>query len=114
VAWELAMNELDFEDLVLANLDEAERLTGHNFKGVRDLIDKHGAVDAARMLIDINMVLKEYSGFKILDAHDLERLSIEQAIVDFAESGLFTPAEVSAARSRLWIVANRKKREASR
>jgi hypothetical protein len=110
----MAMNELDFEDLVLANLDEAERQTGHNFKGVRDLIDKHGAVDAARMLIDINMVLKEYSGFKILDAHDLERLSIEQAIVHFAESGLFTAAEVSTARSRLWIVANRKKREASR
>ncbi len=83
----MAMNELDFEDLVLANLDEAERLTGHNFKGVRELIEKHGAVEAAKMLIDINMVLKEYSGFKILDAHDLDdslsnrRLSTSQNLV---------------------------------
>lgn len=105
------MTEEDFEMHVLANLDKAEKSIGYHFKGIRELIAEHGAVATAKMLVDVNMVLNIHSGFRVLDASDLEHLSIEQAVVDYAESGLFTPAEIATAKARLVVTANRKKRE---
>jgi len=61
------MTEEDFEMHVLANLDKAEKSIGYHFKGIRDLIKEHGAVETAKLLVDVNMVLNIHSGFKVLD-----------------------------------------------
>jgi hypothetical protein len=106
----MSQGNQQFEDHVLANLDEAEGQIGYHFKGLREMIDKFGAVGAAKMLVDLNSVLKPHDGFQVLSANDRESLSIEQAVIDFADSGLFTAAEVQSAKSRLLIFKRKKQR----
>jgi hypothetical protein len=105
--------EEKFQDYVLTHIEKAEAEIGYIFRGLRELIDQHGAVPVAKMLVDINNVLKPYDGFQVLAEHDLEHLSVEQAIIDFADSGLFTTAEVQTARARLGILKRKKQRERS-
>jgi hypothetical protein len=104
------MTEQKFEGCVLANLDKAEGQIGYHFKGLREMIKDFGAVKAAKMLVDLNNVLKPYDGFQVLSVNDLEELSVEQAVIDFTESGLFTPAEVQTAKSRLLVFKGKKLR----
>ena len=100
-----------FQDHVLTNIEAAESQIDYSFFGLRELIDQHGAVSVAKMLVDMNNVLKPYDGFQVLAEHDLEHLSVEQAIIDFADSDRFTAAEVQIAKTRLAIHKRRKQRE---
>ncbi|MBW7964155.1 hypothetical protein [Bradyrhizobium sp. BR 10261] len=102
-----------FKEHVLANIETAESQIDYSFFGLRELIDLHGAVSVAKMLVDMNNVLKPYDGFQVLAEHDLEHLSVEQAIIDFADSDMFTAAEVQTAKTRLAIHKRRKLRERS-
>jgi hypothetical protein len=106
--------EEQFAQRVLANIEEAETKTGYVFRGLRDMIDQHTAVKAAKMLVDISHMGRPYDGFQVLVAHDLEHLSVEQAIADFAESGLFTVREVRTAKARLIVTKEKKLRNAAK
>lgn len=105
------MDEQDFEDRILANFDEAENLIGYSFTGVRELILDYGAVETAKMLLTIDGVLKQHGGFQVLAAHDLEHLSVEQAVIDFADTTLFTAAEIGTAKARLALHKRKKDRD---
>ena len=100
-----------FQEQVLKMLGEAIELTGDEYGYVRNLIVDLGAVEVAKMLVDPNEVRDPPTGFLRLMEHDLARLTIEQAIVDFADSGLFTDAEIEAAKARLAIFRKRKLRK---
>jgi hypothetical protein len=87
----------------LDKLQEAERLSGDSLGGICNLIEDLGAVEVARMLVDPHDVRSPPDGFVRLMKHDLARYTIEQAIVDYRDSGLFTESEVETARARLAI-----------
>lgn len=105
--------EEKFQEHVLANIETAENQIDYSFFGLRQLINLHGAVSVAKMLVDMNNVLKPYDGFQVLAECGLDHLSVEQAIIDFADSNLFTAAEVQIAKTRLAIHKRRKQRERS-
>lgn len=99
-----------FQLHVLEKLRKAEELTGDPLGSIRNLIVDLGAVPVARMLVDPQDVRNPPTGFLRLLEHDLARLTIEQAIVDFAHTGLFTDAEVETAKARLRIFGRQKHR----
>lgn len=99
-----------FQEHLLEKLREAEELTGDPLGSIRNLIVDLGAVPVARMLVDPQYVRDPSTGFLRLLGHDLARLTIEQAIVDFAHTGLFTTAEVETAKARLRIYGRQKHR----
>src|SRR4051812_13137088 len=92
-----------FQAHLLVRLREAETVTGDRFGGICNLIVDLGAVEVAKMLVDPQETMFPPSGFLRLLKHRLACLTIEQAIVDFADSGLFTDDEVETARVRLAI-----------
>src|SRR5689334_18619125 len=96
-----------FEEHLPKVLGEAIELTGDQYGYVRNLIADLDAVEVAKLLVDPNEVRDPPTGFRRLMEHDLARLTIEQAIVEFADSGLFTEAEVETARARLAIFRKR-------
>ena len=97
-----------FQRHLLAKLREAESLTRDNLGSICNLIEDLGAVEVARMLVDPVDVTAPPTGFLRLLEHELGRLTIEQAIVDSEETGLFTDEEVVAAKARLSIFRNRR------
>jgi hypothetical protein len=99
--------ERDFERHLLEKLEWAENLIGYSLAGIREFIVEFGAVQTAKMLVDPNHVLEPDNGFTILVKHGLANLSVEQAMIDFAQRGLFTAAEIKAAKARIAIFANR-------
>lgn len=90
-----------FQAHVLVRLREAEMLASDRFGGVCNLIVDLGAVEIAKMLVDPQETMFPPSGFIRLLKYKLACLTVEQAIVDFAESGLFTDDEVETAKVRL-------------
>jgi hypothetical protein len=104
--------EARFQDYVLKKLNEAKRRTGDPLGSIRNFIIDLGAVPVARMLVDPQDVRDPPTGFLRLLRYDLARLTIEQAVVDFALTGLFTAAEVGAAKARLAIFNRSKHRSA--
>ncbi len=90
-----------FQQHVLEKLCEAEERTGDPLGSIRNLIADLGAVPVARMLVDPSDVRDPPAGFLRLLEYDLARLTIEQAILDFAHTGLFTANEVETAKARL-------------
>lgn len=100
-----------FQEHVLRNLWEAEKSTGDPLGSIRNLINDLGAVGVARILVDPQEVRNPPAGFIRLLNHGLARLTIEQAIVEFASSGIFTEAEVEAARTRLAIFRDSRGRQ---
>jgi hypothetical protein len=42
-----------------------------------------------------------HDGFEFLVTQKISQFSIEQAVIDFKDSGLFSPDEVSSARARI-------------
>lgn len=99
-----------FQDHVLEKLREAEELTGDPLGSICNLVVDLGAVSVARMLVDPRDVRDPPTGFLRLIEHDLARLTIEQAIVDFGHTGLFSAAEVETAKARLAIFSRHKPR----
>ena len=99
-----------FQEHILEKLREAEELTGDPLGSIRNLVVDLGAVPVARMLVDPQDVRDPPAGFLRLLEHDLARLTIEQAIVDFAHAGLFTEAEIETAKARLAIFSRHKPR----
>jgi hypothetical protein len=96
--------DAEFARAVNLRLDEAESVTGHQFHTLRKLIKQKGsAVDAVRFLLSPERPGGFTEGFEILARHNLLSHSIEQAAIDFAESGLFTEAQLSKARAQLAI-----------
>src|ERR1700756_1060951 len=92
---------IEFEKLVLNRLDEAERRTSHPFFGARRLIAEMGAVKAAKKLLDPTAG-KIHEGLQALIDYKLVHLSIEQAVIDFADRDCFTDDEISTAKVRLY------------
>jgi hypothetical protein len=95
--------EVAFDHLVSSRLHEAEQITGHYFKKIRDLIAQKGSVEAVRFLLSPERPGGFTEGFEILARHKLLSHSIEQAAVDFAKSGLFSEEQLSKARAQLAI-----------
>jgi hypothetical protein len=99
------MIEERFKKDVLARFDRAEAtMPDYKFTIIRDMIDKHGAVQTAKRLLDLTYVTKIQYGLEALAENGLLDCSIEQAVIDHEVSGAFTPAEVAAARARLMIL----------
>lgn len=87
---------------VLRRIDEATRLTGHSFYGLRKAILEDGAIATARRLIDPEGDEKFQFGMRELKKAGLLRLSVEQVVIDLGEAGrIFTRADVKAAKVRL-------------
>lgn len=99
----------EFEEYVLANLDEAESRIGYYFAGLRGLIGRHGAVSVAKGLISINNTFHMHGGFQILSNNDLEHLSVEQAMIDFADAPFFEDVDIAAAKAKLYLASMKKK-----
>lgn len=101
-------SEQEFEEYVLANLDEAESRIGYYFAGLRGLIDRYGAVIVAKGLVSIDNTFRMHDGFQVLSAHDQEHLSVEQAMIDFADAPFFEEVDISAAKAKLYLASIKK------
>ena len=100
--------EEEFERRLLGNLDEAEKkVAGYSFLGLRRFIAEKGAVATAKYFVDLRNRSTAFDGFDVLADHGLLRFSVERAVLDFADRGLFNPAEISSAETRLMIARNR-------
>jgi hypothetical protein len=97
----MSPEEVAFADLVEYRLTDAERLTGHRFTDLRDLIKEKGAAEAARMLLSPSSTGSFTHGFRVLAKQGLLSHSIEQAVIDSASSELFSDLHISNARARL-------------
>jgi hypothetical protein len=53
------------------------------------------------MLVGPNSTGKFHEGFEFLVRKKISQFSIEQAVIDFKDSGLFSTDEVSSARARI-------------
>lgn len=104
------MTEQDFEDRIIANLDEAERLLGYGFTGLRGLIERYGAVNVAKGLVSIDNAFRMHDGFQSLSNNDLEFLSVEQAMIDFADAPFFEEVDIAAAKAKLYLASMKKKK----
>ena len=94
--------EEQFCEYVLHKIDEATRLTGHSFYGLRTAIHEDGAIATARRLIDSRGDTRFQFGIRELTRARLLHLSVEQAIIDFGRRGeIFSVGEVDAAKERL-------------
>lgn len=93
--------EEQFQAVVLARLDEASQLLGHSFAKLRDLIAERGGVDAARYLMSPSTVGTFTYGFKLLVSSGLLSHTIEQAVIDFEHTKLFTSDQISKARATI-------------
>lgn len=88
---------------LLKLLKEAQRRSGESLGDVIDLIKYLGADEVIQLLVPAEGIHNPPAGFVRLMRSDLARYTIEQAIVDFAESGLFTRLQLETARARLAI-----------
>lgn len=82
-------------------LAEAEGLLGYSLRGMRKIINAHGAVGAALYLLSPANGATLHKGFTQLAAARLLHLSLEQTVLDFAFSGLFPKRIVKMAQARL-------------
>ena len=92
-------NYLEFERQLRGAIKIAERLTKASFSKIKSMIDEQGGVYAAHSLL-ADKELFTY-GFKKLAEADLLKLSVENHVVLFADSDLFTPEHVETAKWRL-------------
>jgi hypothetical protein len=90
-----------FEQVVKERLSQATNESGRSFAGIYKIIEGKGAVEAAKMLIRPTNTGKVNDGLKALVVWKLSHLSIEQAVIDFRNEGLFSEDEVSSAQGRL-------------
>lgn len=99
-------DEEEFRALVLQRIDEASRLTGYSFAGLRNLIASDAAGAARRLIAPTSHNLGRFpKGMRVLFDAGLLHLSIEQAVIDIGEQGkLFTPEEVAYAKDRLALI----------
>ena len=90
---------LDFEERVKQAIRHAERVTAVPFSRLKTLVDAQGAVYAAKQLLGNR---ERFSiGFRKLADSGLLQCTVEQIVVDFSHTNLFTPEEVETARWRL-------------
>lgn len=105
----LSRQETEFQAHVLENIGQAEDLmAGYRFTKLRSMIDKLGAVETAKRLLDPSNVSHPYDGFNTLAIWELLPYSLEQAVVDWAGSGLFHSSLVAAAEIRIKIASRPK------
>ena len=98
-------DEGQFERVVRERIAKAQQLTGHSFSGLLGLIEKVGAVAAARQLISPGNLGKFQAGMRVLFHASLLDLSVEQAIVEFGQDGkIFDSSEVEGASHRLQMM----------
>jgi hypothetical protein len=90
-----------FEQTVKERLTQATNETGYSFAGIYKIIKDKGAVVAAKILISPINTGKVHDGLKVLVDRNLYHLSIEQAVIDFENEGLFSEDEISSAQGRL-------------
>jgi hypothetical protein len=90
-----------FESIVIENLTLAKSRTGHNFTDLHELFGKLGVIETARLLMSPGIGAGFTCGFRILASAGLLHLSIEQTVIDFTDSRLFTEEQVSKARATL-------------
>jgi hypothetical protein len=82
-------------------LAQATSETGHSFAGVYKIIEDRGAVEAAKILVNPASSGKIHEGLQVLVNNNLGHLSVEQAVIDFRNEGLFSEDETSSAQARL-------------
>jgi hypothetical protein len=85
---------------VLAKFEEAEKRSGKSLNDARLLIEMLGIMEVVDMLVGEQPTVPP-AGFRQLMKDDLARFTLEQAMLDFADSGLLTRLQIENARSRL-------------
>ena len=90
-----------FELSVIERLDQAKRLKGYKFLGIRSIIKNRGAVEIAKSFIGPNNTANFNGGMRMLVKVGLSDLTIEQAVIDFKDTKLFSKKEVASAKKRL-------------
>jgi hypothetical protein len=102
--------EEKFKAALFARFDEAEAaIPGYKFTIIREMIEERGAIVTAKHLVDLNKIASIQYGLDVLAKNDLLRCSVEQAVVDFADCGEFSPADIDSSKARL-LIAKRKRR----
>lgn len=94
-----------FKRHLLKKMKEACTLSEDSLGGICDLVDHLGADEVIHLLVVPDEIHNPPSGFIRLMNSNLARLTIEQAILDFAETGLFTKLQIETARERLAVYA---------
>jgi hypothetical protein len=68
-------------------------------------------VTVAKEFVNPSNAFRMHDGFTVLAERGLERYSVEQAMIEAADSGIFSPAEIVAAKAKLYLAsAQRTKR----
>jgi hypothetical protein len=78
---------------------KACEITGQDFPVLKELIRKYGAVKAAKTLLSDEYNLND--GFIRLRDRKMLDYSVEQVVLNYESSGLFTPDEIEVAKKRL-------------
>ena len=94
--------EQRFHDDLIRRLDKARDELAIDFKKMREAIATNTAVGAAKYFISPDRDGKLHEGLLSLARVNRTNLSLEQAVIDFKDEGLFTDAEVASARARLY------------
>ena len=89
---------------MIGRLDRARRLKGLKFIGLRDIIRRRGAVEAAKSFMSEGNTGKLNRGLRAFARAGLSRLSVEQAVVDCEEFKIFSKRDVASAKKRLRAV----------
>jgi hypothetical protein len=93
----------EFQADLIGRLNHAQAVTGYSFDGIRKLIEKRGAVGAALQLLDLSNMNSQPEGFRVLSQSALLLDSLEQTVIDWAESGLFPAVIMKNAKARLLL-----------
>lgn len=96
---EAQIEAIKFETELKKSLKLAERKLGFGFDRLKQMIDTHGGVQAARKLLSSEEHFK--SGFRYLKENNMLDHSIEAFVVKFADSGLFDADEIQTAKWRI-------------
>ena len=78
---------------------KACEITGEDFPVLKELMRKYGAVKAAKILLSDDYNLN--AGFVYLRERKMLDYSVEQVVLNYESSGLFTPEEIDVAKKRL-------------
>ena len=99
-----------FKRHLMKKLRMACKLSGDPLGGICDLVEVLGVDYVLRLLVAPDEVHNPPAGFVRLMDSDLARYTIEQAIIDFEDSGLFAKLEIETARERIAVYSRRGQR----
>lgn len=100
------LKPIKFEERLKDHIDKSKREIGVDFPFTRTLIQKHKGVGAAKTFLSMKNVFSE--GFKRAMERGGSSYTLEAAVLEYKDSGLFTDTEIEIAQ---WRLANYEKVE---